>query len=125
MSIFVKCRRSGPLRIGSIALAAAGLCVGTTVVAAPASAAPTCASGYVCFWTGTNGSGTKYQYYSAANHYHRTASVYYNYNNNNISFWTDANGRGKRITGYTLAQRGFRNWTSNNWDICRSHMDHY
>jgi len=102
----------------------AGLALGG-VAATPASAAPSCTAGYVCFWTATDGGGSKYSYYQAANHTHKTASVYYNYNTYPISFWTGSNGTGDLITHYTTSERGFRNWSSNNWDRCRSHRDYY
>lgn len=106
-------------------LALAGLAAGGISVAAPATAAPSCTSGYVCFWTGSDGGGTRYRYFSAANHDHRTASVNYNYNSSNISFWTGPSGTGEIITHYTTAERGFRNWSKSNWDRCRSHRDYY
>ncbi|MDO4612891.1 MAG: hypothetical protein Q4B10_02360 [Actinomycetaceae bacterium] len=93
------------------------------VSADQASAAPQCAAGYVCMWTGRGGGGTKYSYASSANHTHRVASVHYNYNTMGIKFMRGHSGTGKEITRYNLRMRGFRNWSSNNWDVCRSHQD--
>lgn len=114
-------RRPGRLSRTLTALVAGlAVLVGGFALAAPASAAPSCSAGYVCFWTQMDGGGTKYSYFSQANHTHMTASVFYNYNTLPISFWTGNNGTGDIITHYTLSQRGFRNWSSDNWYRCRS-----
>ncbi len=64
-------------------------------------------------------------YRQAADHVHATASVHYNYNKLPISFWTGLKGTGNLITHYTLSERGFRNWSENNWTRCKSHVDRY
>ncbi len=116
---------SRPTRALAATLIAAGCLTvaGVGIEAQSASAAPSCQSGFVCMWTGTGGGGTKYSYGYAADHTHRVASVFYDYNSSRISFYSAKGGLGRKITHYTLAERGFRNWTSNNWDDCKSHRD--
>jgi hypothetical protein len=110
-----------------VCLASVGLALGAAVIAPVESAlaAPSCPAGMTCFWTNTNGGGNEYRYSYTANHTHKTASVFYNYNTNSISFWTANGGKGTMITHYTTSQRGFRNWSSSNHNICRSHVDRY
>ncbi|WP_046529448.1 hypothetical protein [Cellulomonas sp. FA1] len=116
-------RRLSSAAISTLTLGA--IAFGGLAAATPASAAPTCSAGYVCFWTKSDGGGEKKSYSSAANHSHKTASVYYNYNYDDISFWTGPSGTGDIITHYKLSERGFRNWSSSNWDRCRSHRNYY
>ncbi|GAA3808763.1 peptidase inhibitor family I36 protein [Cellulomonas soli] len=112
-------------RAVSALVAATALVGGAVAMATPASAAPSCTASYVCFWTGADATGSKYSYQLQANHTFTTASVYYNYNTDSISFWTGSSGTGDLITHYTTSQRGFRNWSTDNWDRCRSHQNHY
>ena len=106
------------------AAAVAGLAaVGGVVTATAAGAAPSCSSGYVCTWTGLDGAGDKTASAYARNYSSRIASVFYNYSSVSASFYTGENGTGERITGYTTAERGFRNWSRGNHDRCHSHID--
>jgi len=96
---------------------------GGVLTATAASAAPSCTAGYVCTWSGTNGTGTTTKSANARNYTTKIASVFYNYQSVGASFWTANKGGGQRITGYTTSERGFRNWSTANHDRCKSHID--
>lgn len=124
-------------RVG-IAAAMAVSIVGAGVAASvPASAAPSCSSGYVCLFNRTNGSdGIRIAYqYGIANYANKTFhnssvnldnnvdAVFYNWQNSRISFWTGANYSGAQITTYKPGEQGFRNWSAANRNIASSHKD--
>jgi hypothetical protein len=122
-------------RILATAVASVGLVLGGLVAVRPQQAeaatsvgvatAGSCPAGLLCIWVEPDAKGKEYRYGGYDNHQHKVASLYYNYNNSDVSFWTDVNGTGERITGYKLDDRGFRNWSKGNRDRCESHVDRF
>lgn len=121
-----------------IAAAMAASIVGVGVAAAvPASAAPSCASGYVCLFNRTDGSdGIRVAYkYGESNYAGKTFynssekldnnvdAVHYNWNSSRIEFYTGANYNDRFITTYKPGEQGFRNWSSGNKNVASSHKE--
>ncbi|XBH22444.1 hypothetical protein V5R04_04260 [Jonesiaceae bacterium BS-20] len=110
---------------------------GGVAAAVPASAVPSCASGYVCLFNrplGSDGLRVAYQYglsnYVGKTYYKSMVSlndsvdaVHYNWRFSRIDFWTGSQYQGVLITRYKPGEQGFRNWSTFNRNVASSHRE--